>query len=353
MSRAYTTIRDLAEQILEDTGNADWATTELDLLIPIGLNEISRYKPYETVETFQIETRNGTANSDIADALVDTTKSQFLSTDVDKVVYNVDDKTWAVVTSATTSQLTLSKDIFPDGNEQYKIFNAGCRSNREINIVGVPDYLIIKKLVYPPGKTPNWTQQGDIIWIDMPSAPDDTRLSTADKDVDVYFARPHFLSELTDFLGKVSVGVAAGVTTFTLDIVDGANVETIKRNQPFTIAGIRGTYHVTVDATFVAGVIAISFYPALQSASLANDVVTLEDSTLTLELEDILANWVAAQAALNRCSDLARNQMVTGTAPFQAMRQWALDKMALVNRELASQSKRKRPARQYAFSKYS
>ena len=51
MARTYAQICDLAEQILQDTGNSVFSTTELDVFIPDALLEISRYKPRETKET--------------------------------------------------------------------------------------------------------------------------------------------------------------------------------------------------------------------------------------------------------------------------------------------------------------
>lgn len=51
MSQTHGDIRDMAEQILNDTGNATWATTELDLLIIEALREASRFAPRECKET--------------------------------------------------------------------------------------------------------------------------------------------------------------------------------------------------------------------------------------------------------------------------------------------------------------
>src|SRR4030067_581675 len=136
---SYTALRDKVESNLQDSGNTNFSTGELDNFISDALREVGQYKPYEVEEVFTIESRTGQATSTSAGNLVDATESQFVSGDVGKVIFNKTDKTWALIktyTSATT--VALSKDIMASG-EEYEIYNKGCTSRFQINISDILD----------------------------------------------------------------------------------------------------------------------------------------------------------------------------------------------------------------------
>ena len=64
----------------------------------------------------------GNANTDTTSHLVDTVNNQFAADMVGKRVKNVTDSTYAFITAYnSTSDLTLSADIFPDGIDEYII----------------------------------------------------------------------------------------------------------------------------------------------------------------------------------------------------------------------------------------
>lgn len=66
--------------------------------------------------------RTGTAEGTVADHLVDDTLAQFLTTDVDKIAFNITDSTSAKITARTDAgDVTLNADIFADG-EIYQIW---------------------------------------------------------------------------------------------------------------------------------------------------------------------------------------------------------------------------------------
>ncbi len=65
----------------------------------------------------------GTCNANTASSLTDTTLSQFVSDMAySKVVNETDDWESYVTTYTSTSVLVLAEDIFPDGNEEYTIY---------------------------------------------------------------------------------------------------------------------------------------------------------------------------------------------------------------------------------------
>jgi len=299
--RTHATIID---DIQSDLGSntTDFTDAFLTKKVDEGLDELSRYIPHIVKETFEVESRDGTANSDTADALVDTTNSQFLSTDTDKVVYNKDDKTWAVVTAyVSATQLTLSKDIFPDGDEDYRIFNKGCTQHNQVNIEDLKkDWLWVHCLEYPVGIERNVDRiDDDILTIGIDFVPNDTSESDADKNADIYFAKRQFVSQLTDFAAAVNngAGYAAGATSMAIDALQATG--TIAVGQEFTVAGIRGVYRVTTAATISGNAATITFYPGLESAAVDDDVITLVQSTLNTHQEELLIELVGANSMLS------------------------------------------------------
>jgi hypothetical protein len=318
---------DLAETILQDAGidpggsaNQVFAAAELQALIPDALETLSRYCYYSTIETYQMESRTGTATSTSASHLVDATEAQFASTDVGKIVYNSTDRTWAQITAYTsTSDITLSKDIFISG-EQYEIYNAGCRNKKQINISSISHLTLEPFVEYPIGYRRNYGLFGDILEIDI-NWVDDTKNTDAYKDALVYVRRPHFLSQLTDFAAAVNLeaGYAAGSTSIILDSLQSSG--TIVAGQPVTFASTRGTYHVTADATISGNAATITIFPGLESAISDDCVVTLKNSTLTPHLEELLAQLLAGKAAMSK-SRLSIGQNTFGKDNSAQMYDW-------------------------------
>ncbi len=308
---------------LQDTSNATYTKTAVTGELPIQMEdvfrEISDYKAHVMMHTFEIESRTGQATTDTTDALVDS-QAQFVSTDVDKAIYNTTDNTWAIVTAYVSStQLTLSKDIFPDGDENYKMFNKGCWTNKQINIEDViddigPDHGVIRVEYKTQQSTSNpfrqiknnyrnFDVQGDILTIDFEFEPPDSATSGVDIEVFVWFNKRQRVSQLTDLLGAIDLvaGYAAGSTTLHVD--DFASAETIAEGTLLTIAGIRGIYTVTKDALLASNEIDITIWPGIESAAAENDVITIIGSTLNSRLERVAVELCAARAALSKHSN--------------------------------------------------
>jgi len=314
MAWSYSTIQDRIEALLQDSSGDIFNQAsggEIQLEMADSLFEIARWVPYIATnpDVFQIESRTGEATADTANALVDTTNAQFLATDVGKVIYQSTDKSWGIVTAyVSASQLTLNKDLFPDGNEEYAMLNKGCTEINQINIEDITDRYEIEdgdRVEHPIGTRRNIDDvDGDILTIGVePSALDDSsQTNDADPDVDVhvYFRKRHFISELTTLTGAVnlSAGYSAGDTSIVLDALQTSG--TIKAGQLFTIASTRGTYRVTADATITAGAATISFYPGLENDVDNDTVVTFKQSTLTPTLEPLFCRYVAAKLAMNK-----------------------------------------------------
>lgn len=303
MARTHANILDAIELELDDTSNAIFSTTLLGEKIKQALTDISE-SAYRIVKVpFTVETRTGTATSTTASALVDATESQFASTDAGKVIHNTTDNTWAVVTAyVSATQLTLNKDIMASG-ENYEIYNAGCTSEKQINISSVGgDYLFGEHGVlfaeYPIGSYRNVAVHGTIVTLGIDYMPDDTAAADARKDAYVYFARKHKLSQLTDFAGAVNLeaGYAAGSTSMAIDNIQATG--TIEQGQEFTIAGLKETYTVTADASVSGNAATISFFPGLEATASDNTVITLTASTLSPSLEDVLIMLSAGGAAM-------------------------------------------------------
>ncbi len=304
MARTYAQIIDWVSQKLQDTGNAIWTDAELADHITNALSEISRYCPFWRIEQLPLETRHGTASTTTANTLVDSTLSQFLSTDVDKVIYNETDKTWAIVTAyVSASSLTLSHDIMASG-EAYKMFNRYCYSEKQVDISQVDDYFSIESAEYPyrERRKVKILDQRRVLEIQYDDPLNDTAVASSSsyKDTLIHLATNHRLPNLTDYAGAVanSAGYAAAATAMSIDGLSGT--ETIPKDSLFTIASVRGTYRATAAAAMSAGAGTVTFYPGLQDAAVDNDVITITSSTLTPQLEEILVDLAAGNAAVSK-----------------------------------------------------
>jgi len=297
MSKSYSTLRDEVESLLQDTANATFSTTELDLIIPDVLREVSRYEPYVVRESFTTESRTGSVSATTAGKLIDTGKSQFVAADVGKVVYNTTDKTWAIIkTYNSTSSVDLSKNIMTIG-ENYKIYNKGCIGSKQIDISDITDYLGVESVEYPVGTNRDWFVSGDTLELLIDDDP-----STTDTEVYVYFNKYHRVSQLTDFLGAVNLlaGYDEGDTEMILDALQDSG--TIEEGQEFTIANVRGLYRVTAAATITGNDATIDFFPGLESDVADDTVVTFKASTLTPNLEPLVVSLSAARAEISKSS---------------------------------------------------
>ncbi|KKL45243.1 hypothetical protein LCGC14_2357640 [marine sediment metagenome] len=332
--KSFATLINEIEQELQDTGNDIWGTPELGIQLEDSIREVSDARPHLMEYVYKLESRSGAATSTTSDALVDATESQFLSTDTDKVIYNTYDNTWAIVTAfVSTSQLTLSKDIMVS-TEAYVMYNKGCRTRFQINIEDITDWVGpaergVIAVEYPKGRRRNFTIEGDILTVDIRSIPD-SKVTTPATDVEVFIwveARQR-VSQLTDLLGAIdnASGYAAGSTTLHVD--DFAASEIIAEDTLLTIAGVRGTYRVTADATLSSSEIDILIHPALIDAAAQDDVITVIGSTLNSELERLVVKLTAGQAGISK----AQNAVNTGGNAYAEYERMELKAQAELDR---------------------
>ncbi len=296
---------DLISQKLQDTGNATWTDDEILLYFPEMLRKISQFSPHIRMLEFLIESRRGTASETSSGFLVDDVADQFVAGDVGKIAYNVTDRTWAYIKTHTdATKIGVGNDIFADG-EAYRIFNKNCNHQKELYIGELTDWLWIDKIEFPamedPPRLVKWIERGrDVIRLDIDEEPDNTKNTTAKKQVWVFFALRHKISQLTDLAAK-SVAAVVGATSMGLT---GTQVSTtIEMGQEFTIANerSRGIYVLTANAATSAGQAAtIYFWPPLESSVDTNEVITFIPSTLTPRLEGIFSDLVTGKAIMSK-----------------------------------------------------
>lgn len=323
-TRAYTQITALVLQILQDTGAATYGPTETDYWIAECLKEFSVYDSRIVRVTFDIEARTGKATSGTTTkTLEDTTNDHFVATDDDfeKVVYNTTDKTWAVITSFTdTDEVGLSNDIMVSG-EGYKIFNKKCINNKQVYIGDVGSYLWIEGVEYKCQQLPrsfrNWKLYGDVLEIDIDFTPTDG------DEVNVYFAKPHYLQRMLDLEGTVyhstpgSNYPAGSVAIVTNDFTDG---ETCYKGNEFYITGHRNPYTCTEQIGWgqQAGAGSVLYFtPPLEAAATDDDVVTFIRSSLKPQHEELFCHLVAARALISEANAQliqAKADLTTGRA---------------------------------------
>lgn len=314
MPKSWATLRDEIEAELQDSANALWTTAELDIQMEDALRELSEYAPFYRMLTYEFETRTGRATATTTGALVDTTETQFRATDVDKVIFNTTDRTWAVVTAfVSTSQLTLSVDIMAN-TEKYEMYNRDCWNNRQIYIGDVEDFVGenhgVTQVEYKIGLVPpmlrNFEVDGDVLTVLLNASPPDSKDADAIIEVNITFATRQQVSQLTDLAGAVDLvaGYAADLTTIHVDAL--AATEVIAEDQEFTIASLRGKYRTTAAVTLAGNEADISFWPPLRESVADNDVVTFLGSSLTRDQERMVVALAAAQAAISKANQPLR-----------------------------------------------
>ena len=309
MTRAN--IIDSINSIIGSTLTTTWTDAKINLLIDNALSEVSEAVPYVMRDVYQIETRRGIATSTSTNNLVDATNAQFVSAaaDVGKVVYNTTDKTWAQIQSfSSTSQVGLTADIMAAG-EGYEVYNKNCWNKYQINIEDSGDFLGVIGAVYPVEPNLMFSQDNmhnvkllsqnriaelDTWWVD------NTKSTTASKDVHLYLARQHVLNVETDLVGAATAGGTAGDTSLAFD--DLTTAGTYYKNSLFyftlidaVVMNSRLTYRLTADVTLSSGAGTLKFFPALECNTTDNDTIQFIASTLTPDLERILIDIVTGQ----------------------------------------------------------
>ncbi len=295
------------EEVIWDTSDTYWADARIHNKIQAILKQMSDRVPYWRTELLPLESRTGTASATTANALVDATESQFLSTDADKVIYNSTDRTWAIVTAyVSASQLTLSKDIMASG-ESYKMFNRyvndPINGQKQVDISQVDDWFtqFSQSLVveYPLGykrnaKVFNANRTLEIAY-DGGIDDTDTDNTDAERNCLVYLPTIHRLPNLTDYEGAVNNagGYAAGSVSMAVNGFSGTEI--IPQHALFTIASVRGIYRVTTALTLSGGGGTLAYYPGLLDAAVSADVSTVVSSTLTSAVEEVLIEWVGGE----------------------------------------------------------
>ena len=337
----YASMIDLVSQKLQDTSNATWTDAELLLYITEGLREISQYSPHIYMVEYLIESRRGTATSGTTtNTLDDDVNDQFVAGDVGKIVFNTKDRTWAYITAVTDADtVVLSNDIMASG-EGYRIFNKNCNHQKEIYIGEMPDWLWIDKIEFPAMEDPpnlvKWIDRGrNVIRLNIDDEPDDTKNADAKKQVWVFFAMRHKLSQLSATSLDATVNGAHAVLATSILLAGLGSDTTIEMGQEFTLADerSRAIYIVTANATITANAATILIWPPLESSVATATVVTFVPSTLTPKLEGIFADLVAGKAAMNK-SRTYIGSIGPGANRYRNMYEWGKLKYEDAKREL-------------------
>lgn len=349
MAKFFADLVDDVQSYLDDDGTL-FVDAYITIKLQAALRQLSEYVPYERKVSFFIESRTGTATTDTSSALVDATESQFLSTDVGKVVQNTTNNTWAIVTAyVSATELTLSKDIMVDGDENYEIYNKDCTSRFQINIEDVTDDVGpaehgVVKVEHPIGTERNFDIEGNILTIDVRSVADSKVVEPAvNTEVLVWFETRQRVLEFADLAGTVNGTPSAGDTTFTIAAV-GSGTDVITEDALFTVANVRGTYKIKSDLTLSGGGGAIIFYPGLESAPANGAIVSFIGSTLNKELERLVTALTAAKTVLSKTINATTTG---GTATVKDYR----DELAIVLNELERLKNRREPRTSEIFPK--
>ncbi len=300
MARTYAQVSAAISQKLQDTGVAEFVAAEINNELEDTISEVSRAYLHIVEVPFEIESRFGSASSTSANNLVDSAKTQFLSTDTDKNLFNDNDKTYAVITSfSSSSQVGLSADIFTVG-EAYYVYNRRCQNSRQFYIGGMFDNDQIIRAEYPVNTLPfsgirHWRNvikiNEEVAEVDFDFTPDDSDASQTASFTRVLFqvAKPHILCQLTDLAGAVHTTATVGA--ISMQVKSLTDAEVVEAGDEFHIAGHSATYVVTADLTLANQAStgsSLAFWPALEAGAAADVVISFTSSTLTPAIEDLV-----------------------------------------------------------------
>jgi hypothetical protein len=161
----------------------------------------------------------------------------------------------------------------------------------------------VDKVEYPVGMTPpvfrNFSRNGDVVSIGITHDP-------AAEAVYLYLAKVHILQKAigtSDTAGAIKTQAAVGATTLAMKSL---GTGTVNEDTKLTIAGDTTVYHVIETATIGTNEATVTIWPALEAVATADAIVTLSlaDSTLEFDLEDLVSRYIAARAAVSKAGVL-------------------------------------------------
>ena len=345
MTRAYSAMTTLVVTKLQSSGTSDYSVAEVNNGLVRALAEYSDYRPHIVNVTFELEGRFGTDVTASASALTDTVKGQFLAGDAtnEKVIHNTTRNTWAVVlTQSSTSVVTLGMNLMT-ANDNYKIYNKQCWNHRQINIGDITNYQSIHSVEYPINQRRNFKVYDRVLEVDVDYIPDsnsNTAIVTLPNDMTtlVRFNYPHALPNLTDYAGVVA-GTAATVGATTVAMSSLQSAGTINVGTEFTIENHRTTYTVASSATIASNTVAVTIFPALEAVASSTWVVTIKQTSLDPQDEEILATLAAGRIMEDKANKYPNALGIGGGAVWQNFRVLG---SSLVN-EALTELKRKSP----------
>jgi hypothetical protein len=316
---------------LQSSGTADYSVSEVDYQLEETLKEFSLYSPHIVPMVFRIESRTGYDVTGTASKLTDAVKGQFLAADVGKVVHNITDNTWAVVTAYdSTTVLSISADIM-DANEEYRIYNKECWNKKQIYLGDVPENYQIDSVEYTIGNRRNFKRLDKVLEIDVDWVDDSD--STLDNlgniDVLVRFQKPHVLCQLTDTVGSLAATAAIAATAISGSSLQAAG--TIEVGEEFTVTGHKSVYVVASGTTIASNTAAWGIYPPLEAAlGVASTaiIINFRATSLTPELEDIFADMCAGQLAINKAPKYINTVVLGAPNAWQNYAEWGERKYA-------------------------
>lgn len=326
MAKTHVALVNEVEEQLEDSSNGLWSATVVANALDQATRELSSYDPYMFLITREFESRTGFETAGTAGSLTDTTESQFLATDVGKVVFNLTDNTWAIVVTYTSSSvLVLSRDIM-DEDEQYAMYHQDCWGPKQIYMGDIGDYVGpnygVDSVYYPAQGSRrtkrNFTlDQGVLTVLYDGNVPDSTLGTNINRrsrivDVDIWMKRQHKVSRMTDQAGVVdlSAGYDRGATSIVIDALEDDDVITVGQEfyispattSQVTNAGLRGRYTCTESVTVASNEAIVKFWPPLENDVSDNWLVTFVRSTLTPEQERVVVDLTVGRLAITKAA---------------------------------------------------
>lgn len=237
--KAYSTIVNDAEAILQDSTNTIFSASEFDTIMPDGLIAISRGKSWQ----YKL-TKTTTANS---------------------------------------------YDITLTSGDKWRLLEGTGYKQTGINYI---EYLVDQS----PRQFRGLTRFGDTITLEIDSKP------TAAVSAYLFMNKIHLLQKeigTTDTAAALATDATAGDTTLSLNALDTG---TINEMTTCTITGDTTTYYVISNATIAANAATVSIWPPVATTATSGTVVTLAvaNSTLDMQQEGLLSRWLAATAAISK-----------------------------------------------------
>uniref|UniRef100_A0A6H1ZIJ3 Uncharacterized protein n=1 Tax=viral metagenome TaxID=1070528 RepID=A0A6H1ZIJ3_9ZZZZ len=341
--KSHATIIDDVQSLL-GSNTTDFTDAILTTRIAEGLNELSQYSPHIVRETIA-------ATEDSKELDINSVKDLLW---IDALEFRVDeeDREWRNFIEYFHNMISMEIGFYPsdtdsgiDTDEALDASETGVDCDADASdAIDVGDIIKIEsELMYVTAVSATSPYPLTVV-----RGYGGTTATThvTDSDIEIpekvylYCAKAHKVPVVSDLAGAATAGYTAGVITINVDGL--STTGTLETGSTFTVASDGTNTHYTLiqDTVLSGGAGDLVFTPALAEAISEDDVVTLDNSTLTPMLETLLIDLVAARAAISISTKFINTVATGGVDVWRDYLTWGTTLLGLTLRKLENEARK-------------